>query len=266
MTSFLLESGKDKEIVSAQSTILMLIVSLFRDLITVNQYPGVEFNQGIFSFRLPQNFWTDSKTQRSVLFEMFSFLEGEFSLHLASNGDLLPSSLSPNFSEYILFSSNISKLSSEFTDIFDKVIERSFTNLEPFFDKLEYESYLYIDYDVDKVGFFCATGRKKLGGYLELSFHDYLENGLEEFFTNPWVLQNSKSMTGILNLMLQKVQEALGRNGVNSKNIRKAILGGVYKTYFDTIALNTLDNWNELFDFEIIEKDSNYRILCENLW
>lgn len=243
----------------------MLIVSLFRDFINVNQYPGDEFDQGSSSFRLPQNFWVDSRIQQSILFEVFSFVGSELDLHLTSNRDLLPSSLSSDFSKYILFSSEISKLSSGFTATFDKVVERSFVGFEPIFDKLEDDSYIYIDFDVDSIGFFCGAEEKKWGGYFELSLQDYLKDGIEEFFARPLVHQSSKLMMSVLNIALLKVHGALRHNGIDTKSIRKVILGGAYRTYFDTLELRSLSNWKRLFNFDAIEKDSSYRILCGKL-
>ena len=244
---------------------LMLSIFLFRDVITVNQYPGDEFDQSTFSFRLPQNFWIDFKTQQLVLFKVFSFIETKLDLHLISNGDLLPSSLTSDFSKYILFSTETSKLSLGFTSIFDKVIERTFASLEPLFDKLEGDSYLYIDFDVDSVGFFCTAETRKLGGYIDLSFQDYLENGIEEFYARPLIYQGSESIMRVLDMVLLKVHGILKRNGISVRRINKMILGGAYNIYFDTLELESFGNRKDLFNFNIVEKDSNYGILCENL-
>lgn len=244
---------------------MMLSVSLFRDFITVDQHPVDEFSQDVFSFRLPQNFWFDSKVQRVVLYEVFSFVGDVSNLCLKSDGNILPSSLSPDFSKYVLFSSNTSKLSSGVSTIFDRVIERSFVSLEPFFDELDGDNYLYVDFDIDSIGFFCSTGTRKLGGYLGLSLQDFLNNEIEEFFSMPFVCQDSQVMMKLLDMTLLKIRRTLWQNNLEIPNIEKMILGGAYGIYFNSLELKSLGHWRELFNFDIIEKDLNYRIICKNL-
>lgn len=244
---------------------LMLIVSLFRDFISISLLPGGKFGADSISFRLPQHFWINRRIQYPVLYEIYSYLEKEYNIKLTSNSNILPSSLSSEFSTSILFPSSSCKLSIDFLDVFDKVIDRSFSGFKPLIEEYKMKNFIYIDFDVSSVGFFYSAGEKNLGGYILLSFRDYLEKDIDEFFTDSITRMPHETVIHVLKLMTGKIDNVLKLNDVSIKDVERVICGGIYSEVFAGINEQEPKWWEREYGLKKVDIDTNYNLFGQTL-